>query len=202
MFYIIFESTTPSNDELEALSAKYYQQLQELLKTQPGFIKETPYSSASSPGSGVLIASFEDEASAHAWRKQHTHLRIQKDARKNIFSAYRVRAGPLLTKELAAAGTRDHLPEHGRTVTIIEEPNDVAPLTHLDVLRSGGSLSPHVKEMASYRNDDVAIHIVSWAAENMALEFTTSEHVRPCTSVFCVRVARDYDNVNRAQAPR
>ncbi|CAO1606183.1 hypothetical protein XANCAGTX0491_009684 [Xanthoria calcicola] len=94
MFITVFECITPASEA--AIGGQYYTQMQTLLRSQPGFISETPFASPIHPDKAVLIAKGETEAGVHIWRTQHEHLRIQYKARRSVFAGYRLRVGPEL----------------------------------------------------------------------------------------------------------
>lgn len=97
MHLVIFELVIPST--AVPASAKYYAFIQNLLKTQPGFISETLHMAPveSSPAHQVLIARFVGEESVRNWRCQHDHLMIEHKSRKTVFDDCRLRVGPQIS---------------------------------------------------------------------------------------------------------
>ena len=197
VFYIVFESST--RQEFESLSAKYYDKLTDMLKTQPGFIKETPFTATSARFGEVAIASFVDDEAAHHWRKDPYHLQVQSSSRAKIFKSYRIRAGPVVsTEELASSSLP---PSTDRTVMLVEDSKDRAVPLDLDVLRSESDLAHSIIDIATYDNDEKVLYIVSWDSEQKALDFASSELLARYSSVLCIRVTRDYGSVAREEAP-
>ncbi|KAL8993200.1 MAG: hypothetical protein Q9169_006523 [Polycauliona sp. 2 TL-2023] len=214
MFIISFESSTPSSRL--SIQSEYYTQMQSLLRTQPGFISETPFASPHHPDRAILIAKWENEAGVHIWRKQFQHLQIQYKARHGVFAGYRLRVGPELSSSSIVSGAEDAVDEaegeeevtkhEGRYMVVYEglvSMTGTADVT--DLVDSGkGNVADVVKEMvdaAVYQGEKSVLWISSWRTENAAVAFQEAVTRVEGDSVIVFRVKRDYGGMDRSEAP-
>ena len=209
MFIIVFESTTPASKA--AVGAQYYTQMQALLRSQPGFISETPFASPIHPDQAVLIAKWETEAGVHVWRTQHEHLRIQYKARRSVFAGYRLRVGPELSggkkgDEEEEEGEGEVTQHAGRFVVLYEGPvSSTSTVRVTDLLDSattdGADVAKDLVDASVYQGEKSVLWISSWTTEAAAVGFQKAIRRMEGDDVLVFRVKRDYGAVDRGEAP-
>ncbi|KAL8772276.1 MAG: hypothetical protein Q9209_002488 [Squamulea sp. 1 TL-2023] len=208
MFFIVFESTTPESKA--AIAGEYYVQMQELLKTQPGFISETPFASPVHADQQVLIAKWTDEDGVHIWRKQHDHLQVQYKARQGIFGAYRLRVGPELSSFDEGNQQEDeqgkHITKHkGHFVVLYEGPETTSTASVTDIIDSTrGSASDAavmLVDAAVYQGEKSMLWVSSWPTRAAAADFKKAIRRADGDTVHIFQVKRDYGDIDRSEAP-
>jgi heme-degrading monooxygenase HmoA len=201
MFIIVFESTTPP--EHEQVSSHYYTKLSKLLPQQPGFISETPFESVSFQNWALLVAKFTDEAAAHHWRINSTHLQIQKSAREKIFTDFRVRVGPELSPTGIQKSSTEEAPlsSQCRPLLLLEYPeNKGTESLDLDALRPRTS-SECDPSITTYKNVESILQILTWETEEAATKFGRSMNLPSHISSHWINIVREYGKNDRREAP-
>lgn len=196
MFFVVFESS--EHAEAGAISAKFYEKLQNILQGFSGFIDETSFTSLENQDRDVLIATFEDEAAARRWREYPSHVRIQKAAREKVFIDYRVRAGPQVQLESLLEADSSSSTDSILMLIELMTNHDETTSVHL---RMSPEVESSISNISSYQSDNKQIHLITWTSNRAAFEYAQSVRIDPSSLVYCIKVARDYGKTNREEAP-
>lgn len=210
--FVCFEGKVPASRN--AISGQYYTTLQKLLEKQSGFISETPFLSLDQEGQQVLIARFANEESLHAWRKEHTHLKVESKARETIFIDYRIRTGPEMTDEETIkddeSGIGKVTQSKGHILLLYQYPapgDNVTSSTGPTLEQGSTSEIPSsvwrsLADASTYRGEKDMLQISCWTSKADAVKVRDAIHRVDGDSIHLIRVERDYGKYNRVEAPQ
>lgn len=200
MFVVLFE--VQPHPELQDEYLDTAAMLRPDLEAVDGFVDNTRFASARTPGRVLSLSTWRDEKSLIRWRTQATHNdRGQQRGRFEIFADYRLRVAEVThdTDPPAGVGLHQHRYDEteispAKAATILEprDPDDLPDLTEapgaLDLDRYDGILEPNPP-----------LQLISWTSLAAA---ETSTPPLSHTRVRHVRVIREYGLHERREAPQ
>lgn len=203
--FICFEGKVHA--EQAELGGQFYEQMSELVKTQPGFISQTPFESIDQDFGQVLYVRFDNEQHLHAWKNNHVHLGIQAKGRADVFVDYRLRI-----RNEAFPG-RSHSPDNhtasaGKYLLLWQYPtalNDTTDESSSCTSRMAPSVDSfawqQLVDAATYVNDVATLRISSWPTKEIGLIVKAGVPRVAGDDLRLVRVERDYGRFQRQEAP-
>lgn len=90
MIIVLFESW-PTKERGRDRYLEFARQLSDELRQIDGFLWVERYASLTDDGKLMSISAWRDEDAVRAWRETRSHRRVQAEARRSIFSDYRLR---------------------------------------------------------------------------------------------------------------
>ena len=159
----------------------------------------------------MLFVKFTDEFSKEGWRLQHDHLKVQAEARRNIFAQYRLRVGAETVPCEDGRQTDPEKTKHeGRVVLLYERPvlNGTAKPTHdirdlIDPKKGPKRDGQGFVDTAVYQSmqNDV-LWVSGWKSKDDAFNFSKKLTRVDGDHLWVVAVKRDYGKFDRSEAPR
>jgi heme-degrading monooxygenase HmoA len=184
---------------------KHYETLLSLLEHQSGFISQTPFVAVDQSYQQVLYVRFANAEDMHAWKNNHTHLRIQAYARTTGFSDFRVRLG----HEFNNCEERDvnTTASIGKFLLLWQYPTPASKNTSTPVPRSVGfSLDPSdgldtLVDAATYVGTTDTLRVTSWTDRETASRVRDAIQRIEGDDLRLIHVERHYGKFQREEAP-
>lgn len=203
--FVCFEGKVHA--EQKDVSGRFYEQMSKLVKTQPGFISETPFKSIDQDGGQLLYVRFDNEQHLHDWKNNHIHLGIQAKGRADIFVDYRLRVGnevlsgqsPCLGNSTTSAGkyllmwqypTPSNTTRDGLATCVSGVAPDFDPQVWQGLVDAG-----------TYIGETYTLRISSWPSEDVGLMVKAAVPRIDGDDLRLIRVERDYGRFQRKEAP-
>lgn len=204
--FVCFEGKVRT--EQAELGGRFYEQMAELVKTQPGFISQTPFFSVNQDLGQVLYVKFDNEEQLHSWKNNYAHLEIQAKGRADVFVDYRLRIGNEAFPGRSRASDKDTA-SVGKYLLVwqyLTQSNNSSPASNTCLpdnvpFNVEPFIWQHLVDANTYEGVDDTLRISAWPTKEMGLTVKAGVPRVPGDELRLIRIERDYGRFQRQEAP-